>query len=596
MSSKNNFGPRRPASKPKNKKSASRLYTPEDLRSLYGLSPSVIERYFPEPFTRKYSRGGNGGSSPAWTSSQVTRALEHPKIRLAMDRVKQKQLQAAEQEEKIRQFLLGFDVEKLRQEAETLARRFVLHVGPTNSGKTYQALQALKQARTGVYLGPLRLLALEMYETMNRDGVPCSLLTGEESVPCPGALHTASTIELADFGTRYDVAVIDEAQMIADPFRGDKWFRALYCLRADEIHVCLAPEARDLIIRMLENFGAPYTVMEHKRLAPLSYTGVFENLKDVQPGDALIVFSRKAVLAVSAELERAGKHASVIYGALPPVSRREEVRRFSEHETEVVVATDAIGMGISLPIRRVIFCETSKFDGKDRRPLRVGEIRQIAGRAGRFGIYDRGEVLTMTDPERVRDAMLRDEPRKNRLTLPFPEEALDSEYPLDRLMIEWNRLPKTEGFTRVDMSDAILLYSYIKPYAKKIDRKLLFRLITCPVDVKDESMILYWLKCCLRMTANQPLPEPVSGIGTLEECESRYKELDIRHQLLRQIGIEENRMDEKLELCDLINRFLKERKDEYLRRCRQCGRILPPTHPYGLCERCHAINPFVRTR
>ncbi|MDO5436316.1 MAG: helicase-related protein [Clostridia bacterium] len=345
MSNKSTAGPRRRVAKQKNKKSASRLYTPEDLRSLYGLAPSVIQRYFPEPFTRRY---GKGGDSPAWTSSQVTRALEHPKVRLAMDRARQKQLRAAEEEEKIRDFLLGFDVEKLRREAETLSRRFVLHIGPTNSGKTYQAMQALKQARAGVYLGPLRLLALEMYETMNRDGVPCSLLTGEESVLCPGALHTASTIELADFGARYDVAVIDEAQMIADPFRGDKWFRALYCLRADEIHVCLAPEAQELIIRMLESFGAPYTVMKHKRLAPLSYTGVFEDLKNVQPGDALIVFSRKAVLAVSAELERAGKHASVIYGALPPVSRREEVRRFSEHETDVVVATDAIGMGIAL--------------------------------------------------------------------------------------------------------------------------------------------------------------------------------------------------------------------------------------------------------
>ena len=80
--------------------------------------------------------------------------------------------------------------------------------------------------------------------------------------------------------------------------------------------------------------------------------------------------------------------------------------------------------------------------------------------------------------------------------------------------------------------------------------------------------------------------ETPSPTGTLEDCEARYRELDIRHQLLRRIGIEEDRMDEKMELCKAINRFLKEHKDEYLRRCRQCGRRLPATHPFGVCDRC----------
>lgn len=45
--------------------------------------------------------------------------------------------------------------------AQSMKRRFILHIGPTNSGKTYQALERLKLAQNGVYLGPLRLLALE---------------------------------------------------------------------------------------------------------------------------------------------------------------------------------------------------------------------------------------------------------------------------------------------------------------------------------------------------------------------------------------------------------------------------------------------------
>ena len=81
--------------------------------------------------------------------------------------------------ERIREWLITFDIEKLRRQAEQMSRRFVLHIGPTNSGKTYQAIRALEQASSGVYLGPLRLLALEMYDRLNRNGTPCSLLTGE---------------------------------------------------------------------------------------------------------------------------------------------------------------------------------------------------------------------------------------------------------------------------------------------------------------------------------------------------------------------------------------------------------------------------------
>lgn len=553
------------------------------IRSQYGLSAGAIERFFPEPLTRRDPRGG---FQRLWTGKMVAEGLKHPKIIQSLERSQHKNDERKRASEEIRRFLLSFDVEKLRLEALSLDRRFVLHVGPTNSGKTYQAIQALKAASCGVYLGPLRLLALEMYDKLNRDGIPCDLLTGEESVREPGASHTASTIELADYSRTYDVAVIDEAQMITDPFRGDKWFQTLFCLNAKEIHICLAPEARDLILALLSTFEAPYTLVEHKRLAPLIYSGLFRDVKDARPGDALIVFSRRAVLAVSAELEQSGIKASVIYGALPPVSRREEVRKFTEGETSVVVATDAIGMGISLPIRRIVFCETSKFDGKSRRPLYSGEIKQVAGRAGRYGIFDCGEVLSMADGPRVRDAISCEERQKSEIIIPFPKEAIHSSFPLDKLMIEWNRFPKEEGFSRVDMTDAVLLYSYIKPYAGRADRDLLFRLVTCPVDVKDEGMISYWLECCRCILKKRPLPEPVSGFSTLEECESRYKELDIRHQLLRQIGVEEDRMNEKLELCKQINRFLKEHKDEYLRHCRSCGRVLPSTHPYGICNKC----------
>lgn len=489
--------------------------------------------------------------------------------------------------DEIRAFLNEFDIEEYRQRAGNLDRRFILHVGPTNSGKTYEALQALKTAERGVYLGPLRLLALEMFDTLNEQGVRCELLTGEEFIRVDNPRITASTIELCDYRENYDVAVIDEAQLISDPRRGSSWTKALFLVKAKEVHVCLSVDAEKLIRKILEGFGAEYEVKRHERLAPLIYSGQMENIKDVSDGDAVIVFSRKAVLATAGELEKLGKSASVIYGALPPASRREEVRKFASGENKVVVSTDAIGMGISLPIKRVIFREISKYDGEQRRLLNGSEIRQIAGRAGRFGIYDRGEVLTMAAEKPVKKALERDGYPLKEITLPFPKESIETSYPFDKLFEEWAKLPVAPGYAREDMSEAALLYGVLgSSFARKLDRKLLYDLITCPVDVKNEKLVLYWLECCIAIGFDAVPEEPGFETDSLAGCELQYKAYDVRHQLLRRIGIEEPCIEEKNELCEKINQLLLEDKSEFSRKCSRCGRPLPVTFPYGICDRC----------
>ena len=484
-------------------------------------------------------------------------------------------------------FLQDFDIIQYRERAAEMDRHFVLHIGPTNSGKTYDALQALKAARTGAYLGPLRLLALEMFDTLNAQNVRCELLTGEEFIRVPGAQITASTIELCNFTKRYDVAVIDEAQMISDPSRGGNWTKAIFLVDAAEVHICLAPEAQQLICGILDSFGADYDVQWHERLAPLVFSGTLESMKDVQDGDAVIVFSRRSVLATAGELQDLGKRASVIYGALPPASRREEVRRFSSGENTVVVSTDAIGMGISLPIKRIIFRELTKFDGEDDRTLTDGEIRQIAGRAGRYGIYNKGEVLSMADPDTVKKALQRTGRQLRDVTIPFPREAIDTGFPFNRLFDEWQRLPLIPGFAREDMSEAAFLLNELGgKIARSLDRQLLYELITCPVDVKNEQLVLYWLESVIAISVDAIPEVPMFDTDTLEGCELQYKALDVRHQLLRRIGIEDPRMDEKLELCEKINELLLTDKKNFRKRCRLCGRSLPATWPYGICDSC----------
>lgn len=125
-------------------------------------------------------------------------------------------------------------------------------MGPTNSGKTKAAIQALMDSKKGIYCAPLRLLAWEISETLSNFGIPCNLLTGQERHINHDATHLSCTIEMADLNEEYDVAVIDEIQLIEDNERGFAWTNALLGLRAKEIHVCGEERALRLITRLLE--------------------------------------------------------------------------------------------------------------------------------------------------------------------------------------------------------------------------------------------------------------------------------------------------------------------------------------------------------
>ena len=139
-------------------------------------------------------------------------------------------------------------------------------------------------------------------------------------------------------------------------------------------------------VKLLKDLKEPYDIVKHERKTPLSweYTKVYP--KQVQQGDAFVAFSKRKVLQMAETLRKNGTPASIIYGNLPYATRRQQMQMFLDGETTALVATDAIGMGLNLPIRRVIFMEDKKYDGEEVRRLKCGEVRQIAGRAGRFGI------------------------------------------------------------------------------------------------------------------------------------------------------------------------------------------------------------------
>ncbi|MFH6787101.1 MULTISPECIES: helicase-related protein [Methylobacterium] len=277
--------------------------------------------------------------------------------------------------------------------ARRLNRRIVFHMGPTNSGKTYAALTALTQAATGTYLAPLRLLALENYEALQERGLQAGMVTGEEVLGQASPTHTARTIETADLTRPVDVAVIDEIQMLADPDRGWAWTNALFGVPAKTVIVCGSDDALAYVRRAAEAAGESLEVVTFERKTPLVLSETPVPLEKVEPGDAVVAFSRRAVHENREILVAAGHRVATIYGALSPEVRRAEAARFRGGEADVLVTTDAIGMGLNLgPLKRIVFSAVRKYDGTGERGLTNSEIRQIAGRAGRFGHHEVGYV------------------------------------------------------------------------------------------------------------------------------------------------------------------------------------------------------------
>lgn len=504
--------------------------------------------------------------------------------------------------EEYMQYLVGQRIEELMEaepekqypEARGMKRHFILHIGPTNSGKTYQALQRLRQAYRGIYLGPLRLLALEVYDRMTASGIPCSMITGEEAIRTPGSFVQASTVEILDIRETYDIAVIDEAQMMADENRGSFWTRAILGIRAEEIHVCCSGTAENLLVRMIGRCGDTYEIVRHERNTKLEFIPKrYDMGKDVEAGDALIAFSKKNVLAIAAALEGRGIKASVIYGNLPPQTRQEQVRLFTEGVNQVVVATDAIGMGINLPIRRVVFMNSMKFDGTDKRRLEAEEIRQIAGRAGRYGYYDVGYVQSAVDTEYIGRKLEEPLLPLKRARIGFPEVLLDIDMEMDEIIEAWERTKNQPMYDKISMAESVKKYRHLKNYRKKLsyidDRKFVLSLITCPFDVKDREVLRLWLKYCEKPLEQHNCPMLPYDFS-LEGLETYYKQLDLYTQFSGRMNwvVDREEVAVNREWAQHeIGELLKEDKGQFEKKCRNCGAVLPWDYAYPICQDCY---------
>ena len=495
------------------------------------------------------------------------------------------------------------DFKNLFPLARSLRRRLIFHTGPTNSGKTYTAFQHLKKAGTGYYLAPLRLLALEGYESLRDDGVSASLITGEEQLLDEDATHISSTIEMLSFEVEVDCCVIDEVQMIDDRDRGWAWANAIIGAPAKTVIMTGSPNAREAIIALAEYLGEPLEIVEFERKNPLELLKSATPITAIEPKTAVIAFTRSNALRLKQQLSKTYR-TSVIYGNLSPEVRREEARRFREGETDILVATDAISMGLNLPIKTLLFSKADKFDGQNQRNLTATEVRQISGRAGRYGLSEKGYVgaLTADVLKTITNLFTKNiEP----IALPFNVMANFDHIMLVSNILEERSLSaivdffvqnmKFEGPFRAANLESMQEASAIVDHYD-LDMRTKYTLATAPLSTSSPLVMAAFERYVRALEQKKPIAYiPPKSLGNfalsmeeLQEAEDRIKEISLYLWLSYRmaeffVDAEKARM-----FRGELNRFIENslQQSHFVPRCKTCGKPLAPNAEFAICQSC----------
>ena len=278
-------------------------------------------------------------------------------------------------------------------------------LGPTNTGKTYLAIETMLNFESGMIGFPLRLLAREVYDKIIKkisiDKV--ALITGEEKIIPVNAKYYLCTVESMPIDKNLEFVAIDEIQMCADHERGHIFTDRLLHLRGEKLTMFLGSNT---IKKIISNLEGDIEFINKKRLSSLSYIG-HKKISRIDRKSAIIAFSTEEVYAIAELIRRQKGGAAIVMGSLSPKTRNSQVDLYQSGDVDFLVATDAIGMGINMDLNQVFFSNLKKFDGKKLRKLNITEIAQIAGRAGRyindgnFGITGECKELNSDEVENI---------------------------------------------------------------------------------------------------------------------------------------------------------------------------------------------------
>jgi ATP-dependent RNA helicase SUPV3L1/SUV3 len=499
------------------------------------------------------------------------------------------------------------DFKQLYPLARSLKRKIIFHVGPTNSGKTYEALQALKQAQTGYYLAPLRLLALEGYENLQKDTVSVSLITGEEEIIDEESTHISSTIEMMNASVDVDVCVIDEIQMIGDRDRGWAWANALIGIPAKTLILTGSPNALSTVEALSTYLNEPLEVKYFERKSSLSMLTKATSIKSIEPQTAIVAFSRRDVLSLKQQLS-SQYSVSVVYGNLSPEVRKEEARRFREGESQVLVSTDAIAMGLNLPIKTLLFAKDNKFDGLRRRELLPTEISQISGRAGRYGMEEEGFVGALEANALQTITSLFYAPLPS-LELPVSVmaslehvmligEILETEHISSILTFFADNMEFEGPFCAANIDSMLEIASLVDNY--HLDLKTRYYLSCAPASISSpyiESVFHRYIKQIeagskVLYIPPRDLPPFAQTNDMLLNAEDRVREISLYLWLSFKFPDIFQDSQKALQARLRLNQYIENslRNISFSKECRKCKKVLDFSYRFSICDSCHGKN------
>jgi len=314
------------------------------------------------------------------------------------------------------------------------AQKIVALLGPTNTGKTYVAIEKMLEFETGIFGLPLRLLAREVYDKcVNKVGSDkVALITGEEKIIPNGANYFICTVESMPKDKLVDFVAIDEIQMCADRERGHIFTERMLETRGTKLTMLLGSQ---VMAKIIEELIDNVDFEKKDRYSKLSYSGI-KKISRLDRKVAIIAFSIEEVYAIAELVRRQKGGAAVIMGSLSPKTRNSQVGLYQSGDVDYLIATDAIGMGLNMDINEIYFSNLKKFDGKKTRRLNLIEMSQIAGRAGRFkndggfGTTGDCETLNSDEIEKIEKHQLPDTKtiywRNSKLDFQSPEKLIAS--------------------------------------------------------------------------------------------------------------------------------------------------------------------------
>ena len=509
-----------------------------------------------------------------------------------------------------------------RVEPETV----IAHLGPTNSGKTHDALRFLVENGRGVYAAPLRMLAQEAHRRLAEElGDGVGLVTGEERIN-PDAPIICCTAEMAPM--HGETLVLDEVQWAEDEERGSAWTRLMLGGEYRNILLLGAVEALPLVQHAFPQADVRF----FERKAPLEWVGK-RGIAGLSPGTVVVAFSRRAVIGLAGELNQLHPgRVAVLYGAMPLASRREEIDRFLSGAAEVCASTDVLGHGVNLPCETLLFAETEKFDGRERRDLEPWEVAQIAGRAGRFGFHERGHVGVLTgvhwahpSPGLVQAALT---PHvelpgghlgyrvvdTGRLRPQLSDLNISSVDEIEPALHAWRnaalRYWSDEGWLTVESIAPLLsrldaVRDALRHARRRLELQDVWKLTQAPID-EDGHGLLGTLACALAGNVAQQVelrwildPERLRRASLLEAEQAAREASILRWFALQYPGvggvtIEKAAALEEAAAARVVHELRAEIDTPTIGRCRACGSRTAPWA--ALCDRCFMARGYKARR